>query len=248
MLTKQRQELILQLLKEQGSVTVAEIRDYLDISESTVRRDITALDQEGKLVKVFGGAVAVPQAVTTQEYTVAQKEELNREEKERIAKYAASFVKTGDFIYIDAGTTTAGMLDHLTTKGVTFVTNAVSHARYLAGRDCKVILLGGELKASTEAVIGSRAVQALQHYHFTKGFFGTNGVTKQTGCTTPDENEALVKRTAMEQCRTCYVLCDSSKFGNISAVTFSSFDVPVFLTDRMISGYEDCKNLIVAEE
>ena len=87
MLTKQRQELILKLLEENGSVTVTEVKDLLDASESTVRRDITALDKEGKLVKVFGGAVAAKEgAVTAHEYTVAQKLDLNREEKMRIAK------------------------------------------------------------------------------------------------------------------------------------------------------------------
>ena len=248
MLTKQRQELILKLLKEKGSITAAEVREYLDTSESTVRRDITALANEGKLVKVFGGAVAVEQRVTAREYTVAQKEELNQEEKKKIAKYASSLIEEGDFVYIDAGTTTAGMLDYIEILNVTFVTNAVAHARCLAARGCKVILLGGELKASTEAVIGSQAIQTLKDYHFTKGFFGTNGVTKKAGCTTPDANEALVKRTAMEQCGLCYVLCDNSKFDNVSSVTFSSFGRAVFITDRKISGYEECENVTVIEE
>ena len=93
MLTKQRHELILKLLEENGSVTVTEVKDMLDTSESTVRRDITALDREGKLVKVFGGAVtAGNDAVTAHEYTVAQKLDLNREENQRIANYAASHI------------------------------------------------------------------------------------------------------------------------------------------------------------
>ena len=77
MLTQQRHEIILKLLKEKGSITVTEVRDLLDTSESTVRRDITALDKEGKLEKVFGGAVEAGQKVTAHEYTVAQKNELN---------------------------------------------------------------------------------------------------------------------------------------------------------------------------
>ena len=77
MLTQQRHEIILKLLKEKGSITVTEVRDLLDTSESTVRRDITALDKEGKLEKVSGGAVEAGQKVTAHEYTVAQKNELN---------------------------------------------------------------------------------------------------------------------------------------------------------------------------
>ena len=126
MLTKQRHELILKLLEENGSVTVTEVKDMLDTSESTVRRDITALDREGKLVKVFGGAVtAGNDAVTAHEYTVAQKLDLNREEKQRIAKYAASLIEPEDFIYLDAGTTTGYMLDYIGEKRATFVTKCI---------------------------------------------------------------------------------------------------------------------------
>ena len=247
MLTKQRQEMILKLLEERGSITATEIRDLLGMSESTVRRDITALDREGKAIKVFGGAVAVGQKMTAHEYTVAQKQDLNREEKRRIAKYAATLIEPEDFIYLDAGTTTASMLDFITETKVTFVTNAVAHAQNLANRGLKVLLVGGELKSSTEAIIGSQAIRTIGSYHFTKGFFGTNGVTKQSGCTTPDANEAMVKQAAMEQCGKCYVLCDSSKFDNVSSVTFAPFYGTVFLTERLAAGYEDCENIVVVE-
>lgn len=243
MLTKQRQDLLLELLEERGSITVSEVKDMLDASESTIRRDITALDEEGKLVKVFGGAVAVRQKVSAHEYTVAQKSELNLEEKKRIARSAALLIEPEDFIYLDAGTTTAYMLDYIEETNVTFVTNAVAHAQRLAMRGLKVMLVGGELKASTEAVVGSQAMQTLLNYHFTKGFFGTNGVTKKSGCTTPDANEAMIKRTAMGQCRKCYVLCDGSKFDHVSSVTFASFSETEFLTDRIPAGYEDCENV-----
>ena len=127
------------------------------------------------------------------------------------------------------------------------MTNGVAHAQRLALRGMKVLLVGGELKASTEAVVGSQAMQTLLNYHFTKGFFGTNGVTKKSGCTTPDANEAMVKRTAMGQCKKCYMLCDSSKFGNTSAVTFAPFTGTEFLTEDKPYGYEDCENIITVQ-
>ena len=79
MLTEQRFDIILKLLEEKKSVTVTELRELLDASESTVRRDITALDKAGKLTKVFGGAVALNHKVTAYEPTVAQKSELNKD-------------------------------------------------------------------------------------------------------------------------------------------------------------------------
>ena len=247
MLTQRRQELILQYVRESGSITVTQLRDLLDASESTIRRDITALDREGKLVKVFGGAVDVRKEVTTQEYTVEQKSDLNLEEKQKIAKYAASLIESDDFVYLDAGTTTVHMLDFMDTRA-SYVTNGVMHAQRMASRGMKVLLVGGELKASTEAVIGAAAMQMIQNYHFTKGFFGSNGVTRKQGCTTPDAVEALVKQTAIGQCRQAYVLCDSSKFDAVSSVTFAPFRGTQFITDRILAGYENCANIIVAQD
>ena len=228
MLTEQRYEVILKLLEEKNSITVAEVKDLLNTSESTVRRDITALHNAGKLVKVFGGAVACDRTVITHEPTVEQKAEVNVEAKQ-----------------LDAGTTTASMLSYLTEKSATFVTNAVAHAKTLAAAGFRVYLIGGELKGSTEAVVGNQALMTLQNYHFTKGFFGTNGISKQSGLTTPDMNEAMVKKTAMGQCREVFVLADHSKFGNISSVTFGSFQNGTILTDTCPEEYKNSGNVVI---
>ena len=248
MLTEQRFDIILKLLEEKKSVTVTELRELLDASESTVRRDITALDKAGKLTKVFGGAVALNHKVTAYEPTVAQKSELNKEEKKKIAKYAASLIMPDDFVYLDAGTTTGLMLEYLEGVKTAFVTNAVSHAQTLAKMGIRVYLIGGELKSSTEAVVGSQAMQMIQMYHFTKGFFGTNGVSKRHGFTTPDPNEALVKQEAMRQTERCYVLADSQKFGMVSSVTFGVFEEATILTEtEPPEGFSGSKNIRVAK-
>ena len=145
MLTEKRYEIILSLLEERKSITVPELKELLKTSESTIRRDLTALDNAGRLVKVFGGAVLAESGVTAAELSVAQKEDVNREEKEIIARYAASFIKANDFVYLDAGTTTGYMIEHITQKKATFVTNAVAHAPRLAAAGMKVLLIGGEL-------------------------------------------------------------------------------------------------------
>ncbi|MDE7435469.1 MAG: DeoR/GlpR family DNA-binding transcription regulator [Lachnospiraceae bacterium] len=247
MLTEQRYEVILRLLEERKSITINEIRDALDISESTVRRDITALHNAGRLVKVFGGAVAIDRsAFNPKELTVAQKMEVNQEEKRRIARYAATLIEPEDFVYLDAGTTTGYMIDYIDVPTAVFVTNAVEHARRLVTKGIRVLLVGGELKASTEAVVGNQAIRTLLQYHFTRGFFGTNGITRKAGCTTPDASEANVKQTAIGQCSKSCILADYSKFGAISSVTFAPFEGTMILTDQSVEGYGDCKNVIVA--
>lgn len=245
MLAEQRYKIILDLLEKNKSVTVTEIREALHASESTVRRDITALHNASKLIKVFGGAVSIENNFSADEPTVAQKADLNREEKQQIGRYAASLIGRDEFVYIDAGTSTGSMLEYIDITGVSFVTNAVAHAQYLAARGAKVYLLGGELKSSTEAIVGNTAVRALQGYHFTKGFFGSNGISRQEGFTTPDADEAIIKETAMGQCRKAYVLADSSKFNNVSSVTFANIEDATILTDQLPVGYEDYGQEIV---
>lgn len=244
MLTEQRYEKILKLLEEKKSVTVTEIRDLLDISESTARRDINALHQAGRLVRVFGGAVTADITFVSQEPTVAQKQELNMEEKRRIARYAASLIEPEDFVFLDAGTTTGCMLEYITEKSATYVTNAVAHAQRLVALGFKVLLIGGELKASTEAVVGSQAALMLRNYHFTKGFFGVNGICVTAGFTTPDVGEAQIKETALKQCRAAYVLGDSGKFDYISSVTFGDFEDAVVLTERKPEHYAEYENIV----
>ena len=247
MLTEERYSAILDLLEEKRNVTVTEIKDMLGISESTVRRDLNALDHLGRLHKVFGGAVSIEARFTNTEPSMAQKQDVNVEEKRKIARYAASLIKSNDFVYLDAGTTTGYMIDFLTDTSVTFATNAVLHAKRLAAAGFQVLVLGGILKGSTEAVIGSHTVLSLQKMHFSKGFFGTNGVSRKCGLSTPDTDEALVKQTALGQCRESYVLADYEKFGKISLMTFAGCESTKIITDRRPSHeFSGAKNIIIA--
>lgn len=246
MLTEKRQEEILRLLDAKGSVTVQELKDLFDASESTIRRDLNVLDKKGALVKVFGGAVQNESRINTKEEQVSLRQEMNRDEKTAIAMYAASLVGADDFVYIDAGTTTGCMIPFLTEKSASFVTNAVSHALKLAENGFRVTLIGGEVKAATEAIVGNEAYVSLQKYNFTKGFFGTNGVNRHSGFTTPDINEAMIKECAMRHSRKAYVLCDSGKFYQIAPVSFGEFEKAQIITDKLPDEtYRGCHNLTV---
>ena len=134
MLTEKRQEEILRLLTLKGSVTVQELKEYFDASESTIRRDLNTLDEKGALVKVFGGAMLAESNLATKDEQVSQRKGLYQDEKQQIGEYAASLIEPHDFVYLDAGTTTACMIPYITEKTATFVTNAVSHALELAGK------------------------------------------------------------------------------------------------------------------
>lgn len=249
MFAEKRHMEILKLLEEKNSVTVQELKELLDASEATIRRDLTTLHNSGKLEKVFGGAVNRKAQISTMEYEVSYKKDLNKEEKLRVAKHAASLIKKDDFVYLDAGTTTAYMIDFLTKENAVYVTNAVDHAKRMAARGLKVILIGGRLKASTEAVVGSEALTSLQKYYFTIGFFGTNGIDREAGYTTPDTDEAAVKECAMKHTHNKYIITDHSKFDCISPVCFGAYGEAVILTDELPEGiYAEDSNIITVPE
>lgn len=245
MLTEERFAKILSILESMGSVTVQQLMTELDASESTVRRDLTTLDANGQLTKVHGGAILKSAVYNTRDDEVMHRREQNKEAKEIIAKYAASLITASDFVYIDAGTTTDRMIDYITNKQAVFVTNAITHAKKLADHGCTVYILGGEFKAVTEAIIGEEAVATLGKYNFTKGFWGTNGISQQRGFSTPDLKEAMVKKKSMENCKDCYVLADESKFGRIFSVTFAPFESATILTTGMShTALKKCPNVL----
>ena len=233
MLQDERFERILAKLKKCNSVKVTALARELNASESTIRRDINELDSMGKLRKVFGGAVAIKRDMTFGEADVAQRPLINVKEKNVIAEYAASLIKDGDFVYIDAGTTTEKMIDYLDKKNVTYVTNGITHAKKLIQKGFDAYIIGGLLRPSTEAAIGEIAIEVAQRYNFTKCFMGTNGIDIELGFTTPDISEAAIKTAVMKRAYKSFVLADHTKFDLISPVTFAAIDEACIITDRL---------------
>ena len=248
MLAEERFAKILSILESMGSVTVQQLMAELNTSESTIRRDLNTLDASGKLTKVHGGAILKAVAYSTKDDNVINRKEKNREAKNVIAKYAAGLITAGDFVYLDAGTTTELMIEYITSRQAVFVTNAISHAKRLAERGFTAYLLGGEFKAITEAIVGEEAVAALEKYNFTKGFWGANGISTQRGFSTPELKEAMVKKKSMENSIERYVLADDSKFGQISSVTFAPFESATVITTELSQEmYKRCENVINIE-
>ncbi len=251
MLSEERQGKIVSLVNENKSMSIQMLMKALDASESTIRRDLGELDEKGLLEKVYGGAVAKNQIFSGKDETVKIRMELNREAKISIARYAASLINDDDFVYIDAGTTTEFMIPFITAKKATFVTNGFSHARKLSEAGFVTYILGGEVKFPTEAVVGEEAVLMLFKYHFTKGFWGTNGISHSSGFSTPDVKEALIKQMSMSRTREKYILGDASKFSQISCVNFAEFSDATVITTELgneLSTYRSYSNIVEVKE
>ena len=233
MLTQERYAVILKILEQKKVITVSELTKALNSSESTIRRDLVALNSIGKLNKVHGGATQIDASYSTQDDDMSIRQNRNVEEKHAIGKYAASLIENDDFVYIDAGTTTEIMIDYITMENAVYVTNSTVHAKKLAQKGCRVFILGGELKTATDAVVGNEAIESLKKYNFTKGFFGANGVNVKTGYTTPDVSEALVKTDALSKCNVKFILADSTKFNSISPITFAKLNAATIITTEL---------------
>ena len=232
MLTEERYSVILEQVKQNKSVTLTQLCELLGASESTIRRDLTTLDERGLLKKVHGGAISTDdRSLNLVEHDVELKSKLFTEEKIAIAQYAASLIEEGDFCFIDAGTTTEKLIDYLPLKDVSFVTNGFVHAKKLALKGFKTYIPAGEIKKTNEAIVGAECVSSLQNYNFTKCFMGANAISLTAGISTPDRNEALVKATAINRSRTAYVLADHSKFDQIASVTFAQMERTQIITD-----------------
>lgn len=234
MFSEERYQIILKALEEKGAVTVQELTVLTQTSESTIRRDLTAMQQSGLLNKVHGGATALDMTYNTHEDSMAFKKNQYSEEKKRIGQYAAGFVSKGDYVYIDAGTTTEAVIDFLNEKEAVYVTNGIGHADKLIRKGYTVYVPGGRVRRSTDAIVGELAIENLKAYHFSVGFFGTNGISEKAGFTTPNVQEASVKRNALCRCHKAFVLADASKFNQIAPVAFGELRQATVVTTTLI--------------
>ncbi len=232
MLTEERREKITEIVNEKRAVTVTELVEALDTSAATIRRDLTALDLENRICKVFGGATALNAVdVNTTEDEVSAKVLRNVREKDLISKYAASLIQDNDFVYIDSGTTTLKLISYLSNQKAKYITNGIVHAKKLIEKNLDTMIIGGRVKSATEAIIGPDCIDGIRKYHFTKAFMGTNGISVPAGYTTPDVDEALVKAEAIRHSYMTYILADHSKFGQVSSVTFAEISACCIITD-----------------
>lgn len=247
MLTKQRHQLILQRLSEQKVVKLKELVDLTDSSESTIRRDLTDLEAEGYLARVHGGATLI--ATPDEEPTFEEKRDRFVDEKVAIARKAATFIEDGMSIYLDAGTTTQAMVPFLEGKKIVVVTNSLPIANELFDLDIKTFVIGGELKRSTQALVGYNARESMLNYRVDLAFLGMNGIDLDAGYTTPDPEEALVKKTAIELAHTSYVLADASKIGKRTFSRVATLDAAQLITssDASMSSIQTITKVVNAK-
>jgi DeoR family transcriptional regulator of aga operon len=212
-----RREAILQALKRQGRITVAEIVDRFQCSEATARRDLDLLERTEPVIRTIGGAL-YDGTLTAREVTFAEKTHLRWIEKEQIAQTAAALVEEGDVIGLSGGTTTYLIAKSLKARsGITVVTNAVNIAVELADSEgIQVVVTGGILRGKSYELCGPLAEKMVRELNIGKMFLGVDGITVEQGATTYSEAEAEIAKALIRRSQRTYAVFDHSKMNRAS--------------------------------
>lgn len=208
MLAVERQAKIVELTTKRGSVQVEELAQELKVSTMTIRRDLVKLEEESKLERCHGGAVA------RQEEPYAEKQISHKKEKEQLARKCLDYVKEGDTVFMDAGTTVyevAKLIKDM--KNLSVVTNDLEIAQLLKDSDIELFVCGGKVQKATGSMFERYATQMLEDFKFDVGFFGAACVNDQFEVMTPTQEKMWLKRHTPTQCAHSYLVVDASKFG-----------------------------------
>jgi DeoR family transcriptional regulator, fructose operon transcriptional repressor len=248
MYAEERQQAIARLVSERGRVSVNQLAQEYDVTTETVRRDLSTLERMGLVRRVHGGVVP-PASLSLIEAGLRERDQVNTESKERIARAAIDLLPpSGGAILLDAGSTTNRLASLLPPEiELTVFTHAVPIAARLAGqRQIDLRLLPGRVRRTTQAAVGADTVAALAELRVDVSFLGTNGVTAERGLTTPDADEAAVKRALIAGGRKVVALADASKFGIETAVRFAApGEIDCLVTDSDVSS-TDRRALVTA--
>lgn len=217
MLSLERKRNVLNYLKTHGAGQVLEMADFLGVSQSTIRRDLSELEQQGLLTRVHGGASLAGSVVELELEDVPTTRRLRmREEKRRIGEAAARMVGDHESVLITGGSTAEAMLPHLTDRTrLTVITNGINVAMALVPHEeISVVVLGGVLRHSELSLLGSLAAKTLESFHVDRAFIGCYGIDPDIGLTGAFADEAITDSSLVNAVGEINVLADSTKFSS----------------------------------
>ena len=236
MVPELRKEIILNTLNENGVLYTQEMIKKCDVSEITIRRDLTELESKGLLIRTHGGAVK--SKATDVLFTYDLKINKNRQNKEAICQLAANYIDEGDIIFIDCGSTLSLLTKFISRFSfLTVITNSLPIISELINfSNIRLSLIGGEIASERQAVYGPVTEKNIGMYHADKAFIGADGISLKNGLSSYDEKDAAITLKMMENSNEVFLLCDSSKIEKNSFIKFAPIsNIHHLITDNRIN-------------
>ena len=234
---KERRALIMRQLEQKEEVIVTELSRETGISEVTIRKDLTILQNRNLLIRTRGGAMRKPVENQNEDTAISKKRMFNFREKERIGEEAVKMIKEGDFIMLDSGTTTLEIARHLDKfHNLRILTNSMNVATELMNyKRFDVVLLGGNIRVNSHSVVGPLALSVLHNFSGYKLFLGVDSFSIENGVSTPSLEEALLNQLMIQQAGKVIAVFDSSKFNKRSFVHIANAnELDCIITDSAI--------------
>lgn len=233
--SEERKQKILDMIKHNEKVTVAQLCKHFNMSGATIRNDLRELENCGLLKRTHGGAIANTKSGF--EPITKEKEQESVGEKQSIARAALELIEDGDIIILDTGTTTLELARQLgARRNLTVITNDLQIALWLEEiHDAAILFIGGFVKKQFHCTVGLTGSDMLSGLNADKAFMGTNGLTVTKGATTPDISQGEMKRAMTSIANKVILLCDSNKVGRKSFYQFASIEeIDTIVTDGSI--------------
>ncbi|HEY5159025.1 MAG TPA: DeoR/GlpR family DNA-binding transcription regulator [Anaerolineales bacterium] len=232
----ERQNLIAQFVLRSQRISITELCETFSVSEATARRDLEALARDGRVQRVHGGAIALPQAPP--ESPILQRQDEQRDEKIRIGQAAAALAQDGETVFLGSGTTVLEIARALCGHhNLTAITNSLPVVNVLAGVEAiTVICLGGMLRASELSFIGHITEQALTEVRADRVFIGTRAISVEHGLTNEFMPETMTDRAILKSGKEIIVVADHTKFGRAATILLAPLEsIHTLITDHSAS-------------
>jgi DeoR/GlpR family transcriptional regulator of sugar metabolism len=235
MIKNQRQQQIIDLIKENGSCTVQNLSKMFSVSEPTIRTDLRALEKDGSIIRQHGGAFLKQNTLHSVNLTLEDRG--YNEEKRRIARKALEYVHENDNIILDSGTTVTALADELVNvKPLQILTNSINIGFQLSNSPNNVVMLGGEIKKPTLSLTGSIGISMLNGVMADSLFLATGGLDIEVGLSLPSFNDVELKKAMIESAKQVILLADSSKIGKVRFAAMGCLDkIDIVITDNKIN-------------
>lgn len=229
-----RQQAILKVLKEHNVIDVESIAKELDVSPTTIRRDLQMFEKQHLVIRFHGGAQLIGGTLKEEDPVPETLSPKNVSQKHAIAKYAASLIKDGDTIFMNSSSTTLLLLDYIKDKRVIIVTNNGNAIGYPKDSRVELLMTGGEVYNRKQSMVGEFALHTLTKITADKAFIGVGGISTKGGITTSVLQETAVNEMMLKRCQgPCYVLAATPKIGREHNFLSGSIDkISVIITGK----------------